>query len=153
MYWLSKKQARTQLSSTNRLAIWDFYANLFLMSDIYPEELVVHRNSGSSQITGERLLLLTMVVLAIQDLNLEPHFKGLRKYFTITKKPKRDIESMISAFQYLFKDGDDYFLSFENFCYVFNIEITMFRNQIISYLRKDHGLAYTEYVIWQEKSE
>lgn len=121
------------------------------MHDIHPDELVVHRSTASSQITGERLLLLTMTVLAIQDLNLEPHFKGLRRYFTITKKPKRDVESMISAFQYLFKDQEeDYFLSFENFCYVFDIEISMFRNLIISSLRKDKGLAYTEYVLWQE---
>lgn len=115
--------------------------------------LVAHGNSQSSQITGERLLLLTMVVLALQDLNLEDHFKGLKKYFTISKKPKRDIEAMYSAFDYIFKEEEeDYFLSFSNFCFVFKIEEELFRDLILTVLKKDHTLAHTEYIVWQESN-
>ncbi len=114
------------------------------------EDLVAFGDTRNSLITGSKLLLLSMVVLALQDLNLEKHFKGLRKYFLISKKEKRDIENITSALDYVFGDSEDP-LSFENFCFVFKLEPSLFRKLIVKYLREDRGLAWTEYTIWTDR--
>lgn len=123
-------------------------------SAINQDELSVFGDTRNSTISGHRLLLLTMVTLALQDLNLEDQFKGLRKYFSVSKQAKREVPNMISAFEYLFlEETEDYFLSFSNFCYVFDVNEGLFRDLIKKALRKEGGLAYTEFCIWEVENE
>lgn len=97
-------------------------------------------------------MLITMVVLALQDLNLEKNFKGLKRYFVVSKKEKRDVENMVSAFEYLFGDDGDYPLSFENFCFVFKLEPSLFRRLIRQAIKTNGGIANTEFVIWENRN-
>jgi hypothetical protein len=122
------------------------------MEDLKDDELVAFGDTQNSLINGPKLLLLSMVVLAIQDLNLEKHFKGLKRYFIVSKKEKREVENIISALEYIFDKDGDYEFSFENFCYVFKIQPDLLRKLILKFIRMDRGIAWTEYLIWSDRN-
>lgn len=120
--------------------------------DLDESDLVVFGSTSNSTLSPERVLLISMVVLALQDLNLEKYFPGLRKYFIIAKKEKLEPENIVSALEYLFdEEQEDYMLSFSNFCFVFSINEDLFRNLISSYIKKHGGMVYTQYLFWKNE--
>jgi hypothetical protein len=124
------------------------------IEDLEEEELVVFGSTTNSALTPEKTLLISMVVLALQDLNLEKYFQGLRKYFIVAKKEKLDSDNIMSALNYIFnKKYEDYMLSFSNFCFVFNINEDLFRELIKSYIKKHGGAVYMHYIEWSDTHE
>jgi len=120
------------------------------------DEEIEYTASGSNSnsfITEEKLLVLKIFVLVLQDLNLEEHFKELRQYFIVNKNPKNNIENMHSAFDYLIKDYSNYVLSFSHFCELFKIQEEAVRERILKIIRKQKSLVHNQLVIWETLNE